>query len=220
MTNPPDTSNEPVTTVLVADRQALSLKSLVAVIAEVDGLTVCATAASGFAALEAIVEHRPAVAVLDRSFEDLDGLAILNAVERDDIETRCVLVARPSDAEAACEAIAAGASGWIDRAASPTEVRASIRAAASGSVFITPRAHTALRAEMIRRATVDPSEIDEATREVLQLSADDLTPHEIAARLHLAPATVKGRLQAAAKRCGVRGTTGAVAKAMREGRIR
>lgn len=58
MTNPADTSIDPVITVLVADSQALSMTSHKAAISEVDDMAVCASAASGFAALEAIVEHR------------------------------------------------------------------------------------------------------------------------------------------------------------------
>jgi DNA-binding NarL/FixJ family response regulator len=196
MSNPADTPAAPITRVLIADSQRLLLKSLEAVIGASSGMAVCASATSGFATLEAIQEHHPTVAVLDMSFSDLDGMALLDAIERDgSVETRCVFLTRPDDAELACDAVGAGVAGWVDRAAGPDELRAAIWAAATDSAFFTAGSHTAIHQEMNRRATSDPSDIDEAIREVLQLSADDLTPNQIATLLHLAPATVRGRLQ-------------------------
>jgi DNA-binding NarL/FixJ family response regulator len=99
-------------------------------------------------------------------------------------------------------------------------VHTAIRSAATGSVFICEAAQTALVDEMTRRATASPADIDEGVRDVLQLIADDLTPNEIAAQLHLAVATVRGRLQDAYKRFGVRGITAAAVEAIRQGHIK
>jgi len=57
--------------------------------------------------------------------------------------------------------------------------------------------------------------IDEATREILVLTAAGRTVREISGQVHLAPSTVKSRLHALYKALGVSAPTAAVAEAIR-----
>lgn len=206
--------------VVVADRHEVFLDTVNDVIAATQGLALRAGARSGFTALQAIREHGPAVAVLDLGFADLDGFGILNAVDRDRLETRCVFVAGDTDAPLVVDAIAAGAAGWLDRDTSDEELVEAIRRAAAGSVFICARAHTALVAELVRnRSAAGPAQIDDRAREVLQLSAHGMSPTQIARELNIALSTVRGRLHSVYKRLGVSDRTAAVAEALRQGFI-
>ncbi len=62
-----------------------------------DRITVVAEVGDGRAALDAIREHRPAVALLDYRMPELDGLAVVAAVVRDGLPTHVLLLSATED---------------------------------------------------------------------------------------------------------------------------
>jgi DNA-binding NarL/FixJ family response regulator len=207
--------------VVIADPHELCVDSLEQMIKTAPDLALCAAARTGFAALEEVRRHTPDVALLDLAFDDLDGLSILNAIQREGLPTRCVFLSREGDARRAFDAISAGARGFMDSHATWEELCDAIREAAGDWVSggISSRVQSTLVEAMCRAAAPDTARIAEGTREVLQLTADELSPNEIARTLHLAPGTVKGRLHAAYKQLGVNTATGAAVEALRRGLI-
>lgn len=205
---------------VIADRHELRIDSLEEMLARASDLTLCAAARDGFDALEQVRRHGPDVALLDLGLPDLDGLAILNATEREQLPTRCVFLAGPADGRRAFEAISAGAWGFLDSYAGWKEICEAIREASgewvSGGIS---RGVQSLLVEGMCRASGPEARIDDATRRVLQLTANELSPNQIARTLHVAPATVKGRLHTAYKQLGVRTATGAAVEALRRGLI-
>lgn len=71
-----------------------------------------------------------------------------------------------------------------------------------------------------RRGELRGSKLSRRELEVLQLAADGMTGPEIAARLHVSPATVKTHFERIYVRYGVPDRVAAVAKAVREGLIK
>jgi DNA-binding NarL/FixJ family response regulator len=207
--------------VVIAHRYELCVDSLEQMIKSAPDLTLCAVVRSGFAALVEVRRHQPHVALLDLGFDDLDGLSILNAIEREALSTRCVFLTGEGDARRAYQAISAGARGFLDSHATWEELCEAIREAAGVWVSggISPRVQSTLVEEMCRDAAPDTPRIDDGTREVLQLTADELSPKQIARVLNLAPATVKGRMHAAYKQLGVKTATGVAVEALRRGLI-
>ena len=88
--------------VVVADDHPLFRRALVEMVRERPELELVAHSANGREALDEIRAHRPDVAVLDVRMPELGGLDVLNAVVRDELETRIVLL-----------------SAFIDRASAP-----------------------------------------------------------------------------------------------------
>jgi len=204
-----------VVRVLVADRDELYLSSLASMIERDPGQELVGATSNGFDALNLVRSARPAVAVLDPGLSGLDGLGILNAIERDQLPTRAVFLSGESETRRPYDVIAAGARGYITRLASEQEICAAITAAAAGRVILSSQIHTALVSEIRRRSSCEEPPLDQATREVIELTAAGLSPAEIAQRLHLSAATVKSRLHSLYKRLGVRAPTAAVAEAIR-----
>jgi two-component system nitrate/nitrite response regulator NarL len=201
--------------VLVAGREQLHLSSLTRAVTAMPGGEVIGCATDGYATLEQIRRKRPQVAVLDPDLDGLSALEILNAVERDGLPTRVVIIVGQARQRDAYEAIAAGARGYLTRRACFEEVRVAIDAAAADSAFFSPPIQSLLRAE-IRRLAGSPQELlDPVTREVLQLTAAGLSPSAIAARMQMTSGKVKGRLQSIYKRFGVNAATAAVAEGLR-----
>lgn len=190
-------------------------------IGDAPNLALRASADSGFTALEAIRTHHPSVAILDLSFDDLNGEAILNAIDRERLDTQCVFVAEDADAPMAAATIAAGAAGWLEFYTTEQELFDAIEIAAARSVRVAGRAHRTLVEEVVRHkdTTAEPEPIDYRAREVLQLCADGMSLTQIGRELNIATATVRGRLHKVYPRLGVSDKTAAVAEALRRGLI-
>ena len=74
--------------VLVADDHPLFREAIVRTVRERPEFELVGEAADGRAALEAIRELRPDVAVIDVKMPELDGLQVVAAVRRDELGTR------------------------------------------------------------------------------------------------------------------------------------
>src|SRR5690606_9734195 len=75
-------------TVSVGDDHPMYRAGVVRAMKETGRIQVLAEVGDGRAALDAIREHSPAVALLDYRMPELDGLAVVNAVARDELPTR------------------------------------------------------------------------------------------------------------------------------------
>jgi two-component system, NarL family, nitrate/nitrite response regulator NarL len=87
--------------VVIADDHPVYRSGLARMIGQRPELKLVVEAESGREALDAIREHSPQVAVVDLKMPDLDGLAILNAVKREDIETKVVMLTGYAEGETA-----------------------------------------------------------------------------------------------------------------------
>ena len=98
-------------TVIVGDDHPMYREGVVRAMKETGRIQVLAEVGDGRAALEAIREHNPAVALLDYRMPELDGLAVVTAVARDGLKTRVLLLSATEDPATVYEALSAGAAG-------------------------------------------------------------------------------------------------------------
>jgi two-component system, NarL family, nitrate/nitrite response regulator NarL len=106
-------------TVIIADDHPVYRSGLARTISQRPELKLVAESESGREALDAIREHVPQVAVIDLKMPDLDGLAILNAVKRENLETKIVMLTGYAEGETAYEVMAAGAAAYISKTSEP-----------------------------------------------------------------------------------------------------
>jgi two-component system nitrate/nitrite response regulator NarL len=205
--------------VLVADGQPLFREAMARAVRQRAELRLVGDVEDGRAALARIRRETPDVAVLDRRLPGLDGGRILNAVVRDLIPTRVLLFAAAPEGGDAYEAIAAGAAGWLSKAADADELCAAVAAAARGEVALTADARTAIAAEIRRRADAGEPVLDRRESRVLSLVAAGRSASEIGRELHVSTGTVKSTLVKLYKRLGVSERAAAVAVALRRGLI-
>jgi two-component system, NarL family, nitrate/nitrite response regulator NarL len=176
--------------VVVSDLQPLFLDGLARVIRQDSGLHLVAEAADGHAALAAIREHRPAVALLARELGELSGERVLSAVVRDRLPTRVVLF----DAEP-WSALGDGAAGVLSRRASPDAVRSAVRCVARGGIALCAEARASVAYEIRARRPREHPLLSPREQQVLELIADGLSAPEIARRLQLATTTIRTHIQ-------------------------
>ncbi|MEA2437002.1 MAG: two-component system, NarL family, nitrate/nitrite response regulator NarL [Thermoleophilaceae bacterium] len=180
-------------------------------------LELVGSAGDGRAALDAIRELRPDVALLDVKMPHLDGIAVVRAVTREELPTRVVFLSAYVDSAVAYRAVAEGAAGFISKEASSQAVCEAIVAANRGETVMSPEVQSGIAEEIRLRSAPERLSLSARENEVLVLIAQGLSAPDIGKRLHLSPATVKGHLHSLYEKLGVSERAAAVAEAMRRG---
>ena len=106
------------TTVLVADDHPLYREAVVRAVRARPEFELVGEAGDGREALEAIRADRPDVAVLDVEMPSLRGVDIVEALRRDGLATRVVLLSAHLESDTVYEAVAGGVAAYL------SEVRA------------------------------------------------------------------------------------------------
>ncbi len=205
---------EPVT-VVVGDDHPMYREGVVRAMRDTGRIHVVAEVGDGRAALDAIREHRPAVALLDYRMPELDGLAVVAAAARESLPTRVLLLSATEDPATVYEALAAGAVGYLTKESDRDEIVAAVISCANGGGYMPSQIASGLANEVRQRSRGDATLLSPREAEVIILIADGLSVPDIAKRLQLAPTTVRTHVQHLYEKLGVSDRAAAVAEAMR-----
>jgi two-component system nitrate/nitrite response regulator NarL len=201
--------------VIVADDHPVFRQGVIRCLMSSGTIDVLAEVGDGRAALEAIREHRPDVALLDFKMPELDGLDVAHAIARDGLPTRVVLLSAFDDSSIVYKALAEGAAGYLTKEADPDEIIDAVRKCASGSTYLPSHLVGGLASEVKQRSKGGGDVLTAREAEVVRLIADGLSVPQMAKHLHLAPSTVKTHVQNLYDKLGVSDRGAAVAEAMR-----
>lgn len=206
-------------TVLVADDHPLYREGVVRALSASGRVEIVAEAADGRAALAQIQEHRPDVALVDYKLPELDGVAVTNAVVRDHLPTRVLLVSAFTDSGVVYQALETGASGFVSKEARREQIVDAVLACARGENVVPPDIAAGLVTEIRLRRQDDRPALTQREQEILRLIAAGKSLPEIAKELYLGLTTVKTHVQHLYDKLGVSDRAAAVANAMRRGLI-
>jgi len=145
------TSERAVTVVVVDDhpffrdgvRRALERSGQIAVIGEAD---------NSRDGLEAIRRELPNVALVDYQMPDMDGIALLEAVVRDRLDTRVLLLSAIVDSATVFRAVELGAAGYMSKDARREVIVDGVLSAARGDTVVPTELAAGLAAEIRQRA--------------------------------------------------------------------
>lgn len=199
--------------VLLVDDHPVVLSGLATLLTSDPSITVAGTACS-VAETDAIdIPTEPDVAVIDLRLPDGDGVDLAVRLLARWPNTRILILTMHADDEAVLRALAAGAHGYVLKDADPGEILDAVRQVAHGSLVIGRGAQAALRAstESHQSTPRDPlNPLDARDREILELLAGGLTTSQVAARLYLAPKTIRNRLTGIQTKLAVNTRTDAI----------
>ncbi|MET8283022.1 response regulator transcription factor [Micromonospora sp. NPDC005174] len=185
--------------VVIVDDQALVRAGFRMVLSSQPDLEVVGEAIDGADALRVLARTEADVVVMDIRMPTMDGVEATRRLcaDRPSGPPR-VLVLTTFDTEAdAFAALQAGASGFLLKNVPPEELLDAIRVVARGDSVVAPsitrRLLDRFAGQLGAGPTVDPrvAQLTEREREVLLLVAQGLSNAEIAAKVHVAEATVK-----------------------------
>jgi two-component system, NarL family, nitrate/nitrite response regulator NarL len=201
--------------VVVADDHPVFREGIVRALDSNAAVNVVAEVGDGRAALEAISAEQPDVALLDYKLPELDAIAIIQAVVRDGIPTRTLVLSAHDESSVVFDALQAGASGYLLKEASRDEIVAGVLAVARGESVLPPTVAAGLVGEIRLRSSSDTPALSEREREILRLTAQGKSFSEIGATLFISVATVKTHMQHVYEKLGVSDRAAAVAEGFR-----
>jgi len=205
--------------VIVADDHPLYREGVVRALLASGQVEIVAEADDGRTALDDIREHRPDVALLDYKLPELDGVAVTNAVVREQLPTRVLLVSAYTDSGVVYKALETGASGFLSKEARREEIVDGVLACARGENVVPPDVAAGLVSEIRLRRQDNAPVLTPREQEILHLIAAGKSLPEIAKELYLGLTTVKTHVQHLYSKLGVSDRAAAVAIAMRRGLI-
>jgi two-component system nitrate/nitrite response regulator NarL len=209
------TKSERRVRVVVGDDHPVYRDGLVRALDTSGRTEVVAAVGDGRAALDAIREHTPDVALLDYKMPGLDGIAVAHAVVRDRLTTRVLLVSATTEGSVVYRAIQDGAAGFLSKEADRDDIVAAVVACARGEDVLPAELVSSLTAQVRQHAQGQAPLLSERERQILQLIADGKSVPEMAAELYLAQTTIKTHIRRLYEKLGVSDRGAAVAQAMR-----
>ena len=184
--------------VLVADDNAQFRSGLRALLASTPDAELAGEAATGQEAIALAERLQPDVILMDISMPGMNGLEATRRILRVSPHIGVLMLTMLEDDDSVFEAMQAGARGYLLKGALKAEILRAIRGVSSGEAIFGPA--------IARRLTQYFSapqpdgygeafpELTEREREILRLIGEHRTNAEIAARLSLAPKTVRNHV--------------------------
>lgn len=211
--------------VLIVDDQPLARAGITMLLSAEDDLEVVGEAGTGLEALEQAGRLRPDVVLMDVRMPGMDGVTATRRLvdeneQQPDRLTRVLIMTTFDDEEIVFEALRAGASGYLLKHASPTEIADAVRRVAAGDTWLDATAATRL-IEHLRPRAADRTDVaallTPREQEVLRMIAGGLSNTDIRKSLVLSEATVKTHVARILLKTGSRDRAAAVALAYRSG---
>jgi DNA-binding NarL/FixJ family response regulator len=198
MTGPGQSGQSGPIRVVVVDDEPMVCAHLRTILGSSASIEVVAEAHDGAAGVAAVVREQPGVVLMDLRMPGMDGLTAIEKI-RQLASPPAVVVLTTFDADQyVLRALRAGAAGFLVKSTPPEDLIGLVQVAAEGHMVLSPAAAQRLiaasadRQPAADRARQLTGSLTERETEVLACLGEGLSNAQIARRLYLSEATIKG----------------------------
>lgn len=199
--------------ILIAEDHALLVDALQMLLGTQTDMRCVGAARDGEQALAMAQSLQPDVLLLDLGLPRLDGLAVVEALQRAGSRVRVLVVTARLDPQSIRTALGFGAAGYLPKDEDSDELLLAIRRVAEGRRYISADIAQLFVPEAPVAAPASKLTASETT--VLQLVGEGLTSKEISQRLDISEATVRKHRENIRRKLGIRNSAEMAAYAVR-----
>ncbi len=209
---------------LLVDDHAVVRSGLRMLLENERDVEIIGEASSASEAIEATLQLKPNVILMDIGLPDLSGIDATREIKKRVAEVAIVALTIHEDEEYFFKMLEAGASGYVPKRAAPEELLTAIRAAATGQVYLYPSLAKLLVRDFLDggRAPGEQasSDLTDREQEVLTYLAEGASNEEIAASLVISPKTVARHRENIMRKLNLHSRAELVRYAIRKGIIK
>jgi DNA-binding NarL/FixJ family response regulator len=212
-----------MTRIVLADDHPIVRQGLRALLDKEPGFSVVGEVSDGLKVADLVEEMKADVLVLDLLMPGLGGLDVTREVARRSPKTRIVVLSMHSSEAFVLRALRNGASAYVLKDSSTTELVGAVRRVQAGGRYLSSRLSERAIESYIDRADGGAVDIYETLttreREVLHLAAEGLSNPAIGDRLHISARTAELHRAHIMQKLGLPNRTELIAYALRRGLI-
>ncbi len=210
--------------ILIVDDHPLFCEGVRQVINRHPALTVCGQAGDAAAAMKAVEELKPDLALVDISLEGSNGIDLIKNLKAKHEALPVLVVSMHDEALYAERALRAGAQGYIMKNQPIKIVRDAIFKALAGDIFLSDKMSASVLAKLLLGKKEEPmspvEQLSDRELEVFQMLGEGKSSREIAELLNLTIPTIHSFRNRIKEKLQLRNSTELVLHAMQWARER
>jgi len=180
---------------LISEDHMIVRAGLRALLGRERDLVVVGEADNGHDTLEMVKAHAPDLVLMDIHLQQTNGTDIIEIIKQHYPKTRILVLTQQKSEDSIRNALQAGASGYVLKDATRTELITAVRSALAGKCYLSPSIsdkviNVVLVGANFNRVKSDVDALTTRERQVLQLVAQGRTNRFIAEHLNLSIKTV------------------------------
>jgi len=216
-------SEAPPVRILIVEDDPMMQLGLEQSLSNQPGMTVVGHADDGYLAVEAALNLKPDVIVMDIGLPRLDGIAATQQIKAALPLTRVVMLTSHTAENEVIAALSSGADAYCVKGTTVDRLLTAIAAAQEGASYLDPqvarRVMDHLKAPTPNVDAVNVGQLSQRELEVLKLMVEGQSNPEIAAALYLSPNTVKTHVRGIMNKLAVDDRVQAAVVALRAGLV-
>ncbi|MBI1371654.1 MAG: response regulator [Phycisphaera sp.] len=210
--NKPRPKTEPIKTrVMIVDDHPIVRRGLAETIRQESDLEVCCEAEDARAAIAAIREGKPDVAVVDLTLKDIGGLELIKQIRAIDEDVIMLVLSMHDESLYAERCLRAGAKGYIMKQEGSERLVTALRTVLAGQVYLSEKMSARLLGKMVGGGTsagASPLEaLSDRELEVFELLGRGLGTRNIAERLCVSIKTVESHREHIKQKLNIKNAT-------------
>ncbi|EEX93949.1 two component LuxR family transcriptional regulator [Vibrio orientalis CIP 102891 = ATCC 33934] len=204
---------------ILADDHRLMQDGLKSRLEREDNLDIIACVGTGTEALEATLELKPDVLLLDINMPNLNGIEVLEQLAKTSSATSVIMLSMHDSRDYVVRSVKAGAKGYVLKDVGSEELVMAINQVAQGRSYLCPQASDRLLEQINEAPEEKDDTLSKRESDVLKAIANGAGNKEIADSLHISVRTVETHRLRIKKKLGATSTAALVKLALQKGLV-